>query len=100
MSKLGAQTGKYQLNALVAIDPQKHTHLLKHLEGFPKYSDKLKFDLQLKLNSPGNFMTDSERHASASVHKPDLKDGLMEDSMVARKIGLLMWSTDNTNNIG
>ena len=47
-------------------------------------------------------MTDTETHSSASVDKTGFEDGWMEDSMVANKLGLLMWPTDKTHkeNVG
>ena len=67
MGKLGSQTEKYQMKALVASGPEKTIPLMQHYEGFTRYTDKLKFALQLKLDTTGNFMTASETHASACV---------------------------------
>ena len=60
LGNLGSQAVKYQLNALAAIDPERTTPLMKHYEGLTKYSDKLKFALQLSLDRTGSFMTDIE----------------------------------------
>ena len=45
----------------------------------------------------GNFMTVSETHSNASVKKTGFEDGCITGSMVASKIGMLMWSTDKTH---
>ena len=42
-------------------------------------------------------MIASETHSSASVEKTGVDDGWIEDSMVANKIVLLVWSTDKTH---
>ena len=61
--------------------------------GLTKHNDTIKFALQLQLDKTGNFMTATETHASACMEKTGFEDGWIEDSMVANKIGLLMWST-------
>ena len=48
LGKTGSNTVKYQVQALVARDPEKITPLMQHYEGLNKHSDKLKFALQLK----------------------------------------------------
>ena len=45
----------------------------------------------------GNFVTASETTSSASVTKSGFEDGWTEDSMVANKLGMFMWSTDQTH---
>ena len=42
-------------------------------------------------------MTATEVHSTASMDKSGFEDGWLEDSMVASKIGLLMWSTDKVH---
>ena len=49
LGKAGSLVAKYMLNALVASDPEKYTPLMQHDQGLTKYSDKLKFALQLNL---------------------------------------------------
>ena len=39
-------------------------------------------------------MTDTETHSSASVEKTGFHNGCVEDSIVAKELGLLMWSTN------
>ena len=46
------------------------------------------------MDKDGNFMTATEVHNTASMDKSGFEDGLLEDSMVASKLGLLMWSSD------
>ena len=77
----------------MASDPEHNVSPLKQYAGLDKYSDKLKFALQ----RVGSFMIARETHSSASVDKYDCEDGLTEDSMVAIRLGLLMWSTDKTH---
>ena len=43
------------------------TLIMKHDEGLSRYSDKLKFALQLNLDRAISFMSASETHASDSV---------------------------------
>ena len=50
------------------------------------------------LDKTGGLMTASETHASASVEKTGFDVGGMEDSMVANKLGLLMWYTGKIHN--
>ena len=45
---------------------------MQHTEGLTKYTDNVKFALQLKLDRTGSFMTASETHLSASVEKKRL----------------------------
>ena len=97
MGQLGAQAVKDHLKALVAADPKKNNHLSEHYEELRKYSDQLHFALQLKLDMSGSFMTASETHASAFVDKSGFEDGWIEGSMAANRLGLLMWSTDQTH---
>ena len=54
LGKLGSHAVKYQLNALVAIDPEKNTPLMQHYEGLTKHSDNIKFALQLQLDKTGS----------------------------------------------
>ena len=61
------------------------------------YSAKLNFALQLKVDRDGSFMTATEVHSTASMDKSGFEDGWLEDSMVASKLGLLMWSTDKVH---
>ena len=42
-------------------------------------------------------MTATEVHSAASMDKSVFGDGWLEDSMVASKLGLLMWSTDKVH---
>ena len=58
------------------------------------YSAKLNFALQLKVDRDGSFMSATEVHNTTSMDKSGFEDGWLEDSMVANKLGLLMWSTD------
>ena len=74
----------------MASDPDQNTPLTKRYEGLTKYNGKLKFALQLKLDMTGNFMTATETRSSASVENTGFEDGLMEDFMVANKLGLIM----------
>ena len=78
------------MKASVAIDPEKNTSLLKHYEGWNKYSDKLKYALHLKLIKTGNFMTDSETRSSACVERSGFDSGWMDDSTVANKLGMFL----------
>ena len=97
MGQLGAQCVKDHLKMLVATSPEKNKQLLDHYEGLRKYSDKLNFALQLKLDRTGSFMTATETHPTESADKHGFEDGWLEDSMVAHKLGLLMWTTDETH---
>ena len=76
---------------------KRNNHLSQHYAGLRKYADKLNFALQPKLDRTRSFMTARETHPSASVEKSGFEDGLMEGSMVANKLGLLMWSLDQTD---
>jgi hypothetical protein len=58
------------------------------------YSAKRNLALQLKVDKDGIFMAATEVHRTASMEKSGFEDGWLEDSMVASKLGLLMWSTD------
>ena len=42
-------------------------------------------------------MTATEVHSTASMGKSGFEDGWLEDSVVASKLGLLMWSTDKVH---
>ena len=97
MGQLGAQTVKDHLKRLVAQDPVKNKKLLDHYESLKGYSAKLNFALQLKVDRDGSFMTATEVHSTASMDKSGFEDGWLEDSMVASKLGLLMWSTDKVH---
>ena len=94
MGQLGAQAIKDHLNSLVAANPSKNQHLLEHYEGLRKHSDKLSFALQLKVDREGSFLTATETHSTATVDKAGFEDGWLEDSIVASKLGLTMWATD------
>ena len=89
-----SQAVKYKSNACVASDPDNDTPLMKHEKGLTKYSGKLKFALHLKLGKTQNFTNATETHSNASVETAGFEDGWMEESMVANKLGLLMWSPD------
>jgi hypothetical protein len=95
--QLGAQTVKDPLKWLVAQGPVNNNKLLDHYESLKGYSAKLNFALQLKVDRDGSFMTATEVHSTASMDKSGFEDGWIEDSMVANKLGLLMWSTDKVH---
>ena len=97
MGQLGAQTVKDHLKRLVTQDPVKNKKLLDHYESLKGYSAKLTFALQLKVDKDGSFMTATETHSTASMDKSGFEDGWLEDSMVASKLGLLMWSNDKVH---
>jgi hypothetical protein len=61
------------------------------------YSANLNFALQLKVDRNGSFMTATEVRNTASMYKSGFEDGLLEDSLVASKLGLLIWSTDKVH---
>ncbi|MFM7987660.1 MAG: hypothetical protein ACKPKO_50940, partial [Candidatus Fonsibacter sp.] len=67
---------------------------MQDYKGFKVYSDKLKFALQAKLDRIGTFIFDSQTLSSVCVDTLGVEYGWMEDSIVANKLGLLMWSTD------
>ena len=70
---------------------------MDHYESLNGYSAKPNFALQLKLDRDGNFTTATEVRNTASMGKSGFGDGWLEDSMVANKLGLLMWSTDKVH---
>ncbi len=61
------------------------------------YSAKLNFAPQVKVDRAGSCMTATEAHSTASMDKSGFEDGWLGDSMVASKLGLLMWSTDKVH---
>jgi hypothetical protein len=97
MGQVGAQTVKDHLKRLVTQDQAKNQHLLDHYESLKGYSAKLNFALQLKVDRDGSFMTATETHSTAALDKSGFEDGWLEDSMVASKLGLLMWATDQVH---
>ena len=93
MGQLGAQTVKDHLKRLVAQDPAKNNKLLDQYESLKRYSANLNFALQLKVDRDGSFMTATAVHITASMDKSGFEDGWLEDSILASRLGLLMWST-------
>jgi hypothetical protein len=76
---------------MVAIDPKKNKHLLEHYEGLHKYAGKL---IATETGNTGDVYDCKMRRTPVPLWKPGLEDGWMEESTVANKLGLLMWSTD------